>query len=826
MQKHLDNSYSFWFSRLFNQVPELVDISASDEKPVPNLDPTTLVPSLNPTLVVDGDGLDKLAAYIARVDTYAFDYETNCVDRFFHRRARTLQIGDRNEQYVIDLLAFADTKQRLIASQGLYRSEKNLSAENLAILQSVVDVVRPSLESKSHLKAGYFLEFEYTVSKWCLGIRPWNFFDCFRAERSLTNGLIPVHQRDYWGLDDAIRRYCKFQISKEHQTSFDLETPLTQEQIIYCALDCRLPYVLKGAQEPKIQKAGLQWSVQIDMDAIPAFGDMHLNGMLADPDQWKAIIQTNEAELVLAVAEMDSHLLPVVGRKQKWDQDEIDRLEKVYRSYDEKSPEEISLSEQIRSCRKDPVRKAELTEMRAAHEAIRKANKAKAKEEYYAERAKANAKAKSDYAKMEGEAAINYNAPAQLLAALHAGPFGLNKQNLKESNDKAMEKHASLPVIKAIRKYRSLTKALGTYGYRWITSREEIDPNTGKHGFVDPDTGRIHARFSQHGADTGRPSCTDPNMLNLPQDARYREAFVSRPGYDMVCKDCAGQELRILTEYSKEQAWVEAFLNRKDVHSISTHLINKELWEKLANHTEAIEVGKDGKVKTIPPCAYFHKDREKCECPGHKDMRNVYKAFNFGMAYDKSAYSFAIELNKPKDTVEIMMEAWKRRFAVTQATLERLRNMGYEKHEARSLSGRRRIMRSVSYDQAKKSALEKWGDKCDQNKIAQMMQSLIAAVKREAGNMPIQATGADLMLMAMGCGYDKNGKPYLWHILEPKFQAMLLNYVYDEFVVESPEEHSKEVDFEVGDAIIRAGAEFVKVVPMESDGLISKRWKK
>lgn len=135
-------------------------------------------------------------------------------------------------------------------------------------------------------------------------------------------------------------------------------------------------------------------------------------------------------------------------------------------------------------------------------------------------------------------------------------------------------------------------------------------------------------------------------------------------------------------------------------------------------------------------------------------------------------------------------------------------------------------MRQVSYDQAKKAALEKYGDACTPDKITQTMQSLIAAVKREAGNMPIQGTGADLMLTAMGCGEDVNGKPYLWRILEPEYGALLLNYVYDEFVVESPEEHSAAVEIEIGDAIIRAGAEFVKVVPMESDGKVSKRWQK
>jgi DNA polymerase I-like protein with 3'-5' exonuclease and polymerase domains len=103
---------------------------------------------------------------------------------------------------------------------------------------------------------------------------------------------------------------------------------------------------------------------------------------------------------------------------------------------------------------------------------------------------------------------------------------------------------------------------------------------------------------------------------------------------------------------------------------------------------------------------------------------------------------------------------------------------------------------------------------------------MIAARKREAGNLPIQGSGADMMKEAMGCGFDSNGKPYLWHLLEPEYGALLENYVYDEFVTESPEANSEAVSSEVSDAIIRAAAEFVTIIPMESEGAIAKRWRK
>jgi DNA polymerase I-like protein with 3'-5' exonuclease and polymerase domains len=173
-----------------------------------------------------------------------------------------------------------------------------------------------------------------------------------------------------------------------------------------------------------------------------------------------------------------------------------------------------------------------------------------------------------------------------------------------------------------------------------------------------------------------------------------------------------------------------------------------------------------------------------------------------------------------------MLDAWDNEFSITEKTLVHLRDQSYEKRQARTLAGRRRIITPVSYEKAKQFALEKYKDKCDQNKITQTMQSMIAAVKREGGNVHYQGSAADQMLTAMGCGFDPNGKPYLWHILEPEYNSMLLLYLYDEFLVESPEEHSKAVEAEVEDAIIRSGAEFVKSVPMASEGMISKRWQK
>lgn len=79
------------------------------------LDLGALQPPLKPTLIVDEEGLLLLKDYIARKRTkkdcvIGLDTETSVTDDFWFRRVRTIQLGDRDEQFVIDLLAFAGSK--------------------------------------------------------------------------------------------------------------------------------------------------------------------------------------------------------------------------------------------------------------------------------------------------------------------------------------------------------------------------------------------------------------------------------------------------------------------------------------------------------------------------------------------------------------------------------------------------------------------------------------------------------------------------------------------------------------------------------------------
>lgn len=796
-----------------------------NDSTLPILNPRTLTPALNPLVVVDGAGLEKVKAYLSRVDVYAHDYETTVTPTFFSRRVRTLQLGDRNEQYVIDFLAFAETPEALYKAQGGYRRE--MDDKHAKLLQPILDIVGPSLQSKSHLKIGQNLAFEYETSKWCLGLRCWNYFCTMIAERVITNGKVLAMQAGHFALDDLVRKYCHFLISKDLQTSFNLEDPLTEDQIIYCALDCRLPFSIKSAQDAQISSGGLSRTIQIENDAIPAFGDMALNGMWVNPVDWAAIIEKNKAKLKDAYKELDRFFIPVVGRKPApFDAEEFAQIVQEREELGLKSAEEIRLSAEILAVVKNPELKRELQGQRTAIQEARKARYSAVNELYKSKKHGATKLAAREAASMEGEANINYSSHPQLLQALLDGPFGLDPKKFLSTDEKKMLPWAKLPVIKAILEFRGYEKKLSTYGEAWIKTRNElVNIEKKKKGYVDPDTGRIHSKFLQLGTDTGRASCTNPNLFNLPKDEDVRGCFQSRLGYVEVCRDCAGQELRIIVEYSQEPSWLEAFRNKQDLHSISGEMLSPDSWRKAALMQEK-QIIKNGKVIVLPPCAYYHQNKSKCSCPEHKTERDKLKNINFGVAYDKQAYTVSLELEITETEAELLLRKWHGTFKMTSSKLSELREKSYEKGEARDLAGRRRYISKVTWEQAEKSFIAKYKKTPTQDQITKRVHYLIAAVKREGGNMPIQGTAASQMKLAMGCGFDPEGKPYLWHQLEPDYGALICNFVYDEFLVETPEEHGQTVYDVVADAIFRSGAEFVKSVPMESEGGVSTKWKK
>jgi DNA polymerase I-like protein with 3'-5' exonuclease and polymerase domains len=756
-------------------------------------------PPLKPVLITSDEQLHLVESFLERTFTFGLDLETNVTETFYDRKIRTITIGDKNEQYVIDLLGFAHgVKEALVSAQGNYGSAAEL------LFGRLINVLRKPLQdytaAREFTKVGQNLQFDYEMLKWNLGIRMWNLYDTLLAEKIIFAGLVHYMATNFWGLEDLTARYTGLLMSKEEQKGFDFETPLTQQQIDYCGLDVRLPMAIRTGQMRVIEKDGLARICKIEFDAIPAFGDMYLNGFYLSDELWMALVSKTVGWQKKIVEKLDAYFVPIVGHKkiQPEDVEKRDAIEKLWRDCPNKTPEQ----------------KAERAEYRKQFMVLRKAINDRTK----------------DGEDCEGEAFINYGSPAQLRDALYQAGFA--KRTLPDTNDRTLEKLSKLPkldVVKAfgedggelnysiidlIRLHRSTNKALTTYGVQWTMTLDNFIVVRGKKkwGTKNPFTGRIHSRINQLGAATGRTSSTDPNIQNIPKESEYRYCFIAPDGsWRIITTDMSGAELRIIAEMSGEPVWVNAFNNGWDVHSVCAQIIFGKEWD------EGVQEG----------CAYAEK-HAKCKCKVHKKLRDIAKTLNFGLAYGMGPQKLAEGVGITFDDALTVFEKFKAAFPIVFDFLTKLGEHAKTYMEARDMAGRRRRWKRPTWDDAKRAATEdlKKNQVLTDEMVRRKYKGMFGAIEREGKNCPIQASNATFIKLAMGCGFDVNGKPYLWHVVEPIYATLLVNMVHDELVHQSPEMVAEQVEKVVGDAMTRASAEFLKKVVMETESHIDSKWSK
>jgi DNA polymerase-1 len=264
-----------------------------------------------------------------------------------------------------------------------------------------------------------------------------------------------------------------------------------------------------------------------------------------------------------------------------------------------------------------------------------------------------------------------------------------------------------------------------------------------------------------------------------------------------------------MTEFSGEPSWVSAFNNKWDVHSMNAEELFEEDWKKAAQ----------------PNCDYYI-NRSKCKCKLHKEMRDFCKTLGFGLVYGLTDRGLAerakIALAKASEQIRKFFS--KRAFL--KQWLDKAAKIATTKFEARTLAQRRRLFPRPEWNDAAKFAQERWNRLPSTKEIAQQLKIMYSKIERKGKNTPIQGSGVDMMKLAMGCGFDQNGKPYLWHRLEPEFGAKLVNMVHDELDVETRDEVAEPALAVVTDCMTRAGQELIKRIPTPADGHIDTKWSK
>jgi DNA polymerase-1 len=313
---------------------------------------------------------------------------------------------------------------------------------------------------------------------------------------------------------------------------------------------------------------------------------------------------------------------------------------------------------------------------------------------------------------------FNINSPQQLAEVLFDR---LNLQPPRRSRAKARSTAAEVleelalihELPKKIIEYRELSKLKSTYS--------DVLPR-----LIHPVSGRLHTRFSQTGAVTGRLSSSNPNLQNIPirteLGREIRAAFVSSPGCLLLSADYSQIELRILAHLSEDPVLVEAFRRGEDIHSRTAQ--------------EVFDV------------APFAQTREH---------RRVAKVINFGVIYGLSAFGLAQQLDIDQKEAAKFIAKYFERYRGVKDFLDRqiaeTRKIGVTK----TLFGRIRQIPEINSPQL----------------------NLRNFAERTAMNTPMQGAAADLIKLAM-IELDRR-------LPEENFKSQMILQVHDELLFEGPE---------------------------------------
>jgi DNA polymerase I len=235
------------------------------------------------------------------------------------------------------------------------------------------------------------------------------------------------------------------------------------------------------------------------------------------------------------------------------------------------------------------------------------------------------------------------------------------------------------PVVAKLLEYRTMQKALTSYGQNMVE-------------LINPKTGRLHADFRQIGAPTGRFACTNPNIQQVPHAAEYRRCFTGYPeGRQLIIADYSQIELRILAEFSGDEAFTNAFKSGADLHRVTA--------------AQVFGVAEDEVTK---------------------EQRDFAKRLNFGVVYGIGAQRFSMMTGLGLTEAENVLRRYFSTYRGLDTYLRESANRAVDEKQARTGSGR--LVR-FNYDPSDRQQ--------------------ISMTQRNGKNAPIQGTSADILKRAL-----------------------------------------------------------------------------
>lgn len=276
-----------------------------------------------------------------------------------------------------------------------------------------------------------------------------------------------------------------------------------------------------------------------------------------------------------------------------------------------------------------------------------------------------------------------------------------------------------------------------------------------------PVSGRIHTSYNQTVAATGRLSSSDPNLQNIPirteLGSAIRRAFIpGGPGLLLLSADYSQIELRVMAHMSGDEGLTEAFRNGEDIHRTTAEKVFG------VGHGEA-----------------------------SRDMRRKAKEVNFGIMYGIGPFGLAGRLEttqaEAKEIIRLYFERFPKVKQYIHDTIETARRTGY----VTTMLGRRRYLPDISSRNG----------------------PVRANAERQAINMPIQGSAADMIKRAM-IAVDAR-------LRKESFRSRMLLQVHDELVFETPEGEAERLGRLAAGEMKNA---LPLSVPVEVDVGVGKHW--
>jgi DNA polymerase-1 len=308
------------------------------------------------------------------------------------------------------------------------------------------------------------------------------------------------------------------------------------------------------------------------------------------------------------------------------------------------------------------------------------------------------------------------------------------------------------PVARAVLDYREVLKLESTYISGYIPH-------------VDHDS-RIRASFNQARAKTGRLSCSDPNLQNIP--ARHKEnfeatmvrrLFIAPPGKKLIVADYSQIELRILAHHTKDPKLLYAYTHGQDLHTQTASLI----W-RIPQHQ-------------VKP-----------------EQRSIAKNCNFNFAFEGGPGRVEEMSGVPQREAEMVYDAWHRAYPGVKKWGTKVKRFCWDHGYVETLFGRKRRLPEIKSSD--------WGQR--------------GYAERQAVNHPIQGTAADIAKIAI----------VRVHSALCDFNAALVLQVHDEFVIEVDKDEVDDVLPLVKTAMedITLGPRPVLDVPLEVNISVGNNW--